>query len=134
MFQVVLYDWVGSKKISQIVLNKIKEDRKNNECSDLEKFMSVFTYADIQAKNYPEIIKNYIKGNARSNTIRDLSFFKITTYFYLRAKPNSKSEMIYLDLLAELKIKSKKFKKNDKEYIIKQLKEHKEKNTDMFDD
>lgn len=135
LYQLSTYDNIGSKKVATIIHDKLVSDKIDKNISEIERFFSVFIYADIKEISYHNLLKNYIYTNVKSNAIIDLCFFKAVTYFYLRSKKGGTNEDFYLDLIAELK--SKRFtninKGAYKQRLIKYYKELKEKNVDLFD-
>ena len=103
--QVGLHHHVGAYKLLPVILDKIEKDKqKNRNVSDIEKFLSVFLYSDIQGPAFPNHLKTFIKG-IKNRLTRDHSLIKIIGYYYFRTKPNSDTEIIYLNLIADLKVK-----------------------------
>ena len=41
------------------------------------------------------------------NIVRDFTYFKLINYYYRRTRPGSDNEKMYLDLLVDLKMKTK---------------------------
>lgn len=126
--QVEMYDFLGSYKLASIIYNKIKNDKINPNVSNIEKFMSVFTYADIKTHHYQDVLKDYIydKELVKCNTISDLSFFKVMSYYYFRSKPETSNEEFFLDLMLEIRAKhNKKRKRMNKESFYKQMRKEK---------
>jgi hypothetical protein len=115
---------VGTPKLSQIILEKLKEDLASKTSSDIQTFLSVALYSDIEGKDFPKYLKALIKKIGK-NAVRDFSFLKLLDYYYRRTRPGSSNEKIYLDLLAELKIKTKKLPFRLKDKVIKALEEGK---------
>ncbi len=115
-----MYKHMGSPKLAPIILSKLKKDFKatNSSKSDLETFLSVALYADIEGNNFPKYFKNFIK-KLKNNPVRDYSYFKLITYYYRRTKVGSPNEELYLNMLAELRIKSQKLPLKMKETVIK---------------
>ncbi len=99
--QVVLFNWLGSQKLRPVILDKIKKDKQTLNISDLEKYVSVFVYADIRGSDYPEIIKSFVE-NSKLNYIKDLSFLKILSYYHLR-KNGDDLDLFYLKLMANIR-------------------------------
>jgi len=124
--QLALYQHAGSAKLAPIVLDKIKQDNEGLSVtdSDIESFLSVALYGDIQGKDYPKHFKSLIK-RIKSNVGRDYTFYKLIQYYYLRTKRGSPKEEIYLDLLSELRIRSQNLPRRLKERVIKSLQEGK---------
>lgn len=122
LHEMFLFDNIGSQKLTSVVRDKIILDKKEN-VSDFEKALSVFIYADIRGKDYDSIVSDFIK-NVKTKYIEDLIFFKLITYYFYRAK-DSESENFYLNLIADLMIKSKGYNKNRKSEIMESYKKKK---------
>ena len=124
--QLGMFHHTGTAKLGPIILEKIKEDIQNKSFtgSDIESYLSVALYSDVQGKDYHKYFKSLIK-RLRNNIVRDFSFYKLTEYYYKRTKPGSPKEAIYLDLLAELRIKTQNLPRRLKERIIKSLEDGK---------
>lgn len=119
LHQVVLYDWIGTIKLKEIIEDKMKKDNENNDISEFEKFLSVFIYSDIKASNYRMIIKNFYK-NSKSKYILDSIFFKLLSYYFLRSK-DKETDKFYLNVLADIKVKLKQIDKARKSQFINKL-------------
>lgn len=119
---------MGTFKLTTTILDKIKDDQKGRSMTDsnLEEFLSVALYSDIQGRNYPKYFKKLIK-RLDNNPIRDYSFYKLIDYYFRRTKPGSPNEDIYLDLLAELRIRSQGLPARYRDRIIKTFKDSKKK-------
>jgi hypothetical protein len=123
--QLWLYTLMGTSKLSMVIREKINEDVKNKNISDFEKFISIFLYADIKGKDYEKYVKKFIK-DIKCSYIYDMILFKILAYYFLRSKTKG-SDVIYLDLIADLVVRSKKLKKDKKGAIITKYKDRKRK-------
>lgn len=117
---------LGTQKLAPIILEKIKADEQNRSITNMEAYMSVALYSDIQGRDYPKYLKNLIKG-LKNNIVRDYTYVKLINYYYKRTRPGSPNELTYIDLLAELKIRSQKGVKRMKESIIKAIEDGKRK-------
>lgn len=117
---------VGSPKLSAIILDKINLDKKNQSFtkSDIEAFLSVALYSDIQGNGFDKQLKNLVK-KIKNNPTQDYLFIKILEYYYRRTRAGSPNEEMYLNILAELKMKSQKLPKRVKGKVIKFLEEGK---------
>ncbi|MFT3920438.1 hypothetical protein [Cloacibacterium sp.] len=122
LHEMFLCDNIGLQKLTSVVRDKINLDKKEN-ISDFEKALSVFIYADIRGKDYDSIVSDFIK-NVKTKYIEDLIFFKLVIYYFYRAK-DDESENFYLNLIADLMIKSKGFNKNRKSEIMESYKKKK---------
>jgi predicted phosphodiesterase len=122
LHELFLFDNIGSQKLTSVIRDKINLDKKE-KVSDFEKSLSVFIYADIRGKNYDKIISEFIK-NVKTKYIEDLIFFKLVTYYFYRAN-DKESENFYLNLIADLMIKSKGYDKSKKSEIMESYKNKK---------
>lgn len=122
--QVVVYNWLGTKKIRTVLVDKIKNDKDSVNISDFEKYLSVFIYSDIKGIDYPKNIRQFVK-NTKFRYIKDLSFLKILSYYHLR---NNGAELdnFYLKLMSEIKCELGQIKKQDKGKFIEKVKSNKE--------
>lgn len=120
--QMSAYHHMGTAKLAPIILDKIKQDKNGAiySNSDIERYLSVALYSDIQGKDYPKYIKTLIK-TVGSNIVRDYLHFKLTDYLYKRTRPGSENEEIYIDLLAELRIRTQNSPRRLKESFMKKL-------------
>lgn len=122
LHELFLFENIGSQKLTSVVRDKINSDTKEN-VSDFEKALSVFLYADMRGKDYILIVSDFIK-NVKTKYIEDLIFFKLVTYYFYRAK-DDRSENFYLNLIADLIIKSKGSPKSKKSEIMRSYKKKK---------
>ncbi|WP_312082891.1 metallophosphoesterase [Epilithonimonas hominis] len=126
--QYSLNTHLGTKKLDMVVLNKIKRDSVGESFSnsDVEKFLSVALYSDIYGNDFDKYLRKFIKSVDTVPT-QNYLLFKLTEYLYRRSKPDSDNEIMYLDLISDLYIRSQKLPKRLKESIIKDYKEKKKK-------
>ncbi|WP_026935010.1 metallophosphoesterase [Christiangramia echinicola] len=125
LHQVTMYNWLGSYKSAPIIRKKIIADQTTEDISEFEKFLSIYIYADIRGKNYPDYIKSLFKST-KKKYILDSSFIKNMSYYYLRSK-TTESDKDYAGLLADIKTKLGESSKRNKGEFIKHLKEEKNK-------
>lgn len=116
LHEMFLFDNIGSQKLTAVIRDKINLDKKQDNTSDFEKALSVFLYSDIRGKDYDSIVSGFIK-DVKTKYIEDLIFFKLVTYYFYRAKDDN-SENFYLNLIADLLIKSKGYHKSKKSEIM----------------
>jgi len=123
LHQVVVYNWLGTKKIRTVLIDKIERDNETVNISDYEKYLSIFIYSDIKGVEYPEKIQQFVKAS-KYKYIKDLSFLKIMSYYHLR---NNGVELddFYLKLMAEIKCELGHIKKSDKGSFISDIKSSK---------
>lgn len=121
--EIVLYSLLGTPKLSAVIRDKIHSDLEQSDLSDLEKYLSVFLYADIRGKDYDKYIKDFVKQIRRSY-IYDMTLFKLVSYYFLRSK-TKQSDLYYEDIIAELICNARGLKKSKKSSIISDYKEKK---------
>ncbi|MDO9155093.1 MAG: hypothetical protein Q7U47_15525, partial [Paludibacter sp.] len=128
--QQSLNSHLGTQKLEVVILDKINKDnrRNSNTNSEIEKYLSVTLFSDIQGEYFDKYLKKMVKS---TNTIpvQNYLLYKLTEYLYKRSKEGSENEEMYLDLISDLKIRSQKLPKRLKEQIIKNLVENKKKIT-----
>ena len=123
--QVVVYDWLGSKKIRTVLLDKMNIDGESINISDFEKYMSIFIYSDIKGTDYHLKIQHFVKST-KYRYLKDLSYLKIMSYYHLRNNGPELDEF-YLKLMSEIKYSLGQLKKSDKGKFIENLKSNKNK-------
>lgn len=102
LHQLMLSNNVGSYKLSQVVLNKIKKDKEQEKISEFEEFLSVFLYCDIKGNDYKSIMKEFIKKANRAY-ISDSCLMKLLSYYF--ESNNEQDDLSIVNLLADLHIK-----------------------------
>lgn len=122
--QVVLFDWLGSIKMSPLLIEKINRDKKNKDISDFEKFLSVFIFSDMNGENFKKYIDNFYK-NTDKKYLLDSAFLKVLTYYYLRSKSDDLDEY-YLNLLANIQEKLGRTNAKRKPLLKMAIKKNKE--------
>ena len=108
LHQVMISDWIGTEKTKLIVKEKIDNHASNLNLSEYEKFIDIFTYADIKGRDSLELISAFLKNN-KFRYIKDLGVIKLILYYYLRSK-SKQSDQEYLNLISDLKIQLKQVK------------------------
>lgn len=119
LHQVMISDWVGTEKTKLIIKSKIDNHALNVNLSEFEKFIDIFTYADIRGKDSFEIMKNFLKNN-KYRYIKDFGVIKLIIYYYLRSK-SKESDNRYLNLISDLKKQLNQIE--NKNAFMKQLSE-----------
>jgi len=122
LHQLFLFDNIGTLKLTSVIREKIQTDKKS-DISEFEQALSVFLYSDIRGREYNKIISNFIK-TIRKSFIEDMIFFKLVTYFYYRSKDNE-TDNFYLNLIADVLIKSKGYDKSRKSSIMEDYRKKK---------
>jgi len=114
---------IATAKLSKVVLSKIiaDENGKSVTGTDIEKFLSVFLYADFQGQDYPKYLGRFIK-KIKNNAVMDYALIKLWDYTYTRSKPDSTNEEVFLDLLSILKIKTENLPKRMRDSVLRALK------------
>jgi len=117
---------LGTQKLSSIILDKIKSDSAgySNTKTEIERFLSIALYADIQGKDFDVYLRRLVKS-AKTIPVQNYLLFKLTEYLHKRSKDGSTNEELYLDLISDLKIRSQKLPKQVKDRIKKDLLERK---------
>jgi hypothetical protein len=123
-----LYTHLGTQKLSSVILGKMKSDFKGGANtfinSEIEKFLTIALYSDIQGQNFDIHLRKFVKS-VSSVPVQNYLLFKLTDYLYKRSKAGSENEELYLDLIADLKIRTQKLPKRIKERLKKDLLEKK---------
>lgn len=125
--QIVVYQTLGTAKLNIVIEETIEKILHDSKVSDLEKFISVFTYSDLKGKNHLKYIEQFIK-NIKRHYIRDMIFLKLMTYYY--QTKSKEHEHIYRSFIGELIPNNKvnvtsKSKFHRKGKVINTLKEKK---------
>ena len=115
--QVVISDWIGTEKTKLVIQKKIENHPYTTNLSEYEKFMDIFTYADVKGKDSFDIVRSFLKNN-KFKYIKDLGVIKLILYYYMRSK-SKESDAKYLNLISDLKLQLKQVK--DKGAFMKQI-------------
>jgi predicted MPP superfamily phosphohydrolase len=116
ILQLALYSNVGTEKLTSIYESHIEEVLEDPDISNLEKFYSIFIYAENRGSKYPKKISELI-SSVGTKYIYDNILLKLITYLYLRSE-SKQYEQKFLNLIAELIVKSKGLPKRKKGEII----------------
>ena len=121
--QLGMAEQLSTVKIAPIVLSKILNDNdgKSITGTDIEKFLSVFLYADIQGHEYTKYLRKFVKV-VKNNAVMDYSLYKLWNYSYTRGKAGSTNEEIFLDILSLLKIKTESLPLRMRDAVLRALK------------
>lgn len=103
--EMMLLDFMGSKKLIDILDSKIKSDIDDLTVSDFEFYLSVFLYTDLEGAKAFEYLKKYLSKISKYY-IQDSSFLKLSTFFH-ESEDKSTREKQYLKLLLEIYKQSK---------------------------
>jgi predicted phosphodiesterase len=125
IYQVVIYNWLGSPKLRPVIIDKIEKDKLSSSISEFEKFLSIFIYSDVRGTDYPEIIEEFTKETSY-NYLKDFAFLKIMSYFHLRNNTKELNKK-YLKLLSEIKGDLGQLAKDRKSEFTRGIEESKEK-------
>jgi len=98
--QVVVYQTLGTGKLKIVIEDKIESVISNKSVSDLEKFLYVFIYSDLDGRNKYYYINKLIK-NMNRHYIKDMIFMKLLGYYY-KKDTSSTEEDQYKGLLGDL--------------------------------
>ena len=83
---------------------KIVEDLQNETTSELEKYMSIFLYADIQPLKAKEEIKNFLHTSTRAY-IHDACYMNLLEFYY-KSNSNDLDEFL-INMIADLYFRAK---------------------------
>jgi len=123
LHQIILHNLLGTGKLSVIIREKIEADLKDDQISELEKYMSIFIYADIGGHKFEKYIKEFVKS-IKLHCIYDVTLFKLISYYFLRSK-GKESDLYYENLIAETIVRSKGLKKVRKGRIMEDYRKKK---------
>lgn len=128
-----LFTHLGTQKLSSVILSKINKDSvgESNTKTEIEKFLSVTLYSDIQGQDFEIYLRKLVKS-IDTVPVQNYLLFKLTDYLYKRSKSDSENEELYLDLISDLKIRSQKLPKRIKERLIKDILDKKNKMSKFF--
>lgn len=121
---------LGTQKLEVVILDKITKDSRgiSNTNSEIEKYLSVTLFSDIQGDSFDKHLKRLVK-TTNTVPVQNYLLYKLTEYLYKRSKEGSENEEMYLDLISDLQIRSQKLPKRLKQQIVKNLIENKKKIT-----
>ena len=104
LHQKLLYRNLDTVKILEIVKQKMVEDLQNETTSELEKYMSIFLYADIQPLKAKEEIKNFLHTSTRAY-IHDACYMNLLEFYY-KSNSNDLDEFL-INMIADLYFRAK---------------------------
>ena len=110
---------LGTNKLNSVFHSKLLEDRRSN-ISDIEKYMSIAMYWDNNGQDFFKEIRHLVK-NLRNNCVQDYLIAKLLYFYNIRTKDGSNEERECIDIISDLKIKSKKLPKRMKDTIMKKI-------------
>ena len=110
---------LGTNKLNSVFHSKLLEDRRSN-ISDIEKYMSIAMYWDNNGQDFFKEIRHLVK-NVRNNCVQDYLIAKLLYFYNIRTKDGSNEERECIDIISDLKIKSKKLPKRMKDTIMKKI-------------
>lgn len=131
IIQLILHTEVGTKKLNRVYKDEIDRVIENKTISDLEKFFSVFLYADNGGDDYIGQISRLI-SEIRRRYAEDSIFLKLIIYFYVRSK-SEKLDNELLNLIAEVMVKAKGLPRSEKARIIARHRRRKQKQSKSSD-
>ncbi len=119
-------NFLGTYKLTPIMLDKINHDLIDKKCSDVETYFSVGLYWDSQGSDYPKYITKLIR-RLSNNIVQDYCLIKLLDFYFRKTKPDTPEERIYLDMLTELKLKHEGLPKKLTERVRITIRQGKEK-------
>ncbi len=108
----LLEDSLASSKLCRVFEKHLEQIMNDSQVSQIEKFLTVFVYADSKGKNSKRIISDFIK-QIKYLYIKDSTFFKLF-FYHVKAK-NEKERDLYIDSIINL---YEKMKKPDRGYRL----------------
>ena len=91
---------VGTQKLAAIISEKIRKDFSSiKPTSNIETFMSVALYADIQGSGFEKFFLKFIKQlktNVDNHIVSNFCLYKFVDYYYRRTRKGSDNELMYL--------------------------------------
>ncbi len=107
--EAFLEEQLGTAKLNPVIKKHISGILTKKDVSQLEKFSTVFLYSDFRGTDYLKIIKLYL-AEIKGNYIRDMTLFKLVSYYYLRSdsKQSDKELEKLIGSLVESSVKRKR--------------------------
>lgn len=116
IMQVSLHQAMGTKKLNKVFRDEIERVVGDGDISDLEKFFSVFLYAENRGKDYLDYVGQFIDA-VHSGYMESAIFVKVVSYYYLRSRSEAMDAKL-LNLIGDVLVKSKGLPKSSKGRII----------------
>lgn len=120
IFQFNLYDMLGTPKLLSIFENKLRDDM-SSQTSDVERYFTLAMMWDTANVKYEKEYRRMIRS-VSNNSVQDYLLLKLLYHFRNRVVLGSVAEDIYIDLIAEAKVKVKRLGRFQKGGIVKQMK------------
>lgn len=124
LVQKILFDCVGGKKLLPILKRKIDDDERNLDVSELEKFLSIFLYVDLEGTDWQKYLKKYIKNSQRY--IYPYAYL-LLVYNYIFRSQSHEENIMYEGMLGDL-IANHHNQRKQKGEIIQKIKQGYSKN------
>lgn len=125
IFQDNLYDIIGTPKLQKVFETKLNNDLFS-KCSDVEKYFSMAMMWDTFNVKYEKEYRKMIRS-VGNNSVQDYLLLKLLYYFRNRVALGSEAEDIYIDLIAEAKVKIHRLGRFRKGEVVKQMKDEQKK-------
>lgn len=123
LHEALLEDMMATTKLSIVYKEHIDEIINKKEISQLEKYCSVFLYADTKGENYLNYVGKLIT-QMKGSYISDMVYFKLLSYYFLR-DDNKEIENKIESLLADVITHENKASKFQKSKVIGNLRRRK---------
>lgn len=132
LHEALLEDMMATSKLSIVYKEHIDEIINKKNITQLEKYCSVFLYADTKGENYLNYVGKLI-AQMQSSYINDMVYFKLLSYYFLR-DDNKEIENKIENLLADVITHENKVNKSKKSKVIGDLRRRKFlSNKDLYD-
>lgn len=125
IFQFNLNDMLGTPKLLAAFENKLRDDM-SSKTSDVEKYFTLAMMWDTANVKYEKEYRKLIRS-VGNNTVQDYLLLKLLYYFRNRVVLGSVAEDVYIDLIAEAKVKVKRLGRFKKGEIVRQMKSEQKK-------
>lgn len=129
LHETLISEHMGTYKLTGVIKEKLFDDYKDDNISEMEIFLSTFLYIDLKGNNYTDVLNKFI-AYFKKGYIADACFFKISSYYY--TSNDSKLDNMLLNALSDMYIRIHQSKKRnerlDKSKIMQMLINNKNKN------
>ena len=114
--QLTLHHELSTPKLRGVFREEIDRVLSNDSTTELERFISVFLYADSRGPGYLKYVKELINV-VELPDIQTNVFIKVISYYYVRSR-NQETDNKLLSLMGDLIVKAKGLQPSDKGMIM----------------
>lgn len=120
IFQWNLFDIVGTPKLLSVFEAKFRKDIIEKR-SDVEKYLSLAMMWDSANVQYEKDFRKMIRS-VGNNTVQDYLLVKLLYYFNNKVALGSDAENVYIDLIADAKVKAHRIHPFQKGKVVREMK------------